>query len=600
MPTYKAPVRDTQFVLDEMLNITQYAALPGFADATPDIVNAVLEEGGKYVEEITHPLNQSGDEIGCTRNDDGSVTTPPGFKSAYEQLVAGGWVGLGCDPAYGGQGLPHVVATSFEEYMISGNMAFTMYMGLTTGAIAAIQAVATEEQKQTYIPKMVEGRWSGTMNLTEPHCGTDLGLLTTKAEPQSDGSYRISGTKIFISSGEHDLTENIIHLVLAKIPGSPDSVRGISLFIVPKFILDENGEAGEKNGVSCGSIEKKMGIHGNATCVMNYDAATGYLIGEPDKGLRAMFIMMNAARLGVGMQGLSISELAYQNAAAYAQDRQQGRSLSGPKNSAGKADPIIVHADVRRMLLNIKAFNEGARALALWTALHVDLSHKAPTPEERQQADDVVGLMTPVIKAYFTDQGYENATNAQQCLGGHGYIREWGLEQCVRDARIAMIYEGTNGIQALDLVGRKLSLNGGRAYKQYVAIITQFIKEIESDSMQLYSTGLEAALADLNAATQWLAQNGVTNPDNAGAGAVPYLRLFALVAMGFTWASIAKTCLSIGDAGKHGEDFYRNKITTAEYFFSHLLIETGTLKQRVMAGADNIMALDGNAFQAAG
>ena len=596
MPTYSAPIRDTRFILEKLLKIEQYTNLPGFAEASPDIVAAVLEEGAKYVEEVSHPLNQVGDETGCVRNADGSVTTPPGFKEAYDKLVEGGWVGLGCNPAYGGQGLPHVIASAFEEYMISANMAFTMYMGLTIGAVAAIEAVANEEQKQTYLPKMIEGRWSGTMNLTEPHCGTDLGLLTTRAEPQADGTFKITGTKIFISSGEHDLTENIIHLVLAKMPDSPDSVRGISLFIVPKFILDANGEPGEKNAVSCGSLEEKMGIHGNSTCVMNYDGATGYLIGEAEKGLRAMFIMMNIARLGVGMQGLSISELAYQNAAEYAQQRIQGRSLSGPKNSEGKADPIIVHADVRRMLLNIKAFNEGARALALWTALQVDLSHVAESSEVRQAADDIVGLMTPLIKAYFTDQGFENATNAQQCLGGHGYIREWGLEQCVRDARIAMIYEGTNGIQALDLVGRKLALNGGRAYRAYISMLTAFIEELTDPSMASYKEGLTRASADLNAATQWLAKNGISNPDNAGAGAVPYLKLFALVAMGHMWAKIAVTaqqCLSQDDGDK---DFYRNKLITAEYFYSHIMIETGMLKQRVEAGAENLMALNNEAF----
>lgn len=598
MPNYTAPVKDTRFILEELLDITQYSSLPSYAEATPDIVRAVLEEGAKYVEEISHPVNQSGDEQGCIRHDDGSVTTPDGFKEAYEKLVEGGWIGLGCDPEYGGQGLPHIVATAFEEYMISGNMAFTMYMGLTTGAIAAIEAVANEEQKQTYLPKLIEGTWSGTMNLTEPHCGTDLGLLTTKAEPQADGTYKITGTKIFISSGEHDLTENIIHLVLAKISGAPDSVRGISLFIVPKFTLDADGNPADRNQVSCGAIEKKMGIHGNSTCVMNYDGATGYLIGEPEKGLRAMFVMMNAARLGVGMQGLSISELAYQNAVAYAQDRIQGRSLTGPKNADAKADPIIVHADVRRMLLNIKAFNEGARALALWGGLLVDLSHLAASPEERERADDLIGLLTPIIKAYFTDKGFENATNAQQCLGGHGYIREWGMEQCVRDARIAMIYEGTNGIQALDLVGRKLSLNGGRAYRVFVEEVTKFIKESNSEDMQPFIIPLSKALDDLNCATAWLAEHGVSNPDNAGAAAVPYLNIFALVTMGFMWSRMAKLALNkiaAGD-GEFEEDFYRNKLTTAAYFFSHVIIDTPTLRQRVEAGADEIMAMAEAAF----
>lgn len=598
MPSYAAPVNDTRFILEEILDIYQFSNLPGYQDASADIVNAVLEEGAKFVEEVIHPLNQVGDEHGCIRNEDASVTTPPGFKAAYDQLVAGGWVGLGCNPAYGGQGLPHVIATAFEEFMISGNMAFTMYMGLTTGAIAAIEAVGSDAQKQIYLPKMIEGRWSGTMNLTEPHCGTDLGLLTTKAIPHADGSYKISGTKIFISSGEHDLTENIIHLVLAKMPDSPDSVRGISLFIVPKFILDENQNPGQRNNVSCGSLEKKMGIHGNSTCVMNYDGATGYLLGEAEKGLQAMFIMMNAARLGVGMQGLSLSELAYQNAVKYAQDRVQGRSLTGPKNKNGKADPIIVHADVRRMLLNIKAFNEGARALALWGALQVDLAHLAPTEIEREKANDLIGLLTPVIKAYFTDRGFENATNAQQCLGGHGYIREWGLEQCVRDARIAMIYEGTNGIQALDLVGRKLSLNGGRALRLFNTEIGDFIKENSIEQMAEFTVPLTNGLEDLNKATAWLVENGGSNPDNAGAGAVPYLHLFALVAMGYMWAQIAKVAHDALDheRGRQSADFYQYKIATARYFFSHVMLETSMHRRRVEAGAKTLMEMPEIAF----
>ena len=420
MPSYTAPVRDTEFILNEVIRIADYRALPGFSEAAPDLVSAILSEGAKFVEEVTQPLNQIGDESGCVRHDDGSVTTPEGFKAAYNQLVEAGWGGLAADPEYGGQGLPHVISSAFEEYMISANMAFTMYTGLTQGAIAAIMAVGSNEQKQIYLPKMIEGRWSGTMNLTEPHCGTDLGLLRTRAVLQGDGSYKITGTKIFISSGEHDLTENIIHLVLAKMPDSPDSVRGIPLFIVPQFSINDDGTLGGRNAVSCGSLEEKMGIHGNSTCVMNYDEATGYLIGEQDKGMRAMFIMMNAARLGVGMQGLSQSEVAYQNAVAYAQDRLQGRSLTGAKNKEGPADPIIVHPDVRRMLLNIKTFNEGVRSLMLCAALLVDLASKAETEEERQRSDDIVGLLTPVITAYFTDKGYENATTAQQCLGGHG------------------------------------------------------------------------------------------------------------------------------------------------------------------------------------
>ncbi|MDA0822796.1 MAG: acyl-CoA dehydrogenase C-terminal domain-containing protein [Proteobacteria bacterium] len=597
MPSYKAPLRDTQFILNEVINIDRYASLPGFSDATPDLVSAILEEGAKFVEEVTQPLNLSGDEQGCVRHPDGSVTTPTGFKAAYDQLVEAGWGGLAADPAYGGQGLPHVIANAFEEFMISANMAFTMYIGLTQGAIAAITAVGSEDQKSTFIPRMVAGSWSGTMNLTEPHCGTDLGLLRTRAEPHADGSFRITGTKIFISSGEHDLTENIIHLVLAKMPDSPDTVRGISLFIVPKFLVNADGSLGERNTVSCGSLEEKMGIHGNSTCVMNYDGATGYLIGERDKGMRAMFVMMNAARLGVGLQGLAQSEVSYQNAVAYAQDRLQGRSLTGPKNKAGQADPIIVHPDVRRMLMNAKAFNEGARALALWGALQVDLTHMAATEEERQEADDLIGLLTPVIKGYFTDKGYENATNAQQCLGGHGYIREWGLEQFVRDARIAMIYEGTNGIQALDLVGRKLASNGGRALRTYVGKIKSYIDtHRDTQGMGEFVQPLEAALDDLQKSTSWLMANAMTNADNAGAASMPYLYLMGLVSLGFMWAQIAEAALHGLAGGATDTNFYSNKLRTGRYFFSHMLPETAIHRIRIQAGSKTLMEMDAQAF----
>ena len=597
MPSYQAPVADTEFILNEVIRLADYTQLPGFDEATPDLVSAILTEGAKFVEEVLQPLNQHGDEIGCTRNEDGSVTTPPGFKKAYDQFCEGGWQSLSLDPEFGGQGLPHVIANAFEEYLISANMAFAMYGGLTLGAMGAIKAVGSPEQKSTYLPKMATGRWSGTMNLTEPHCGTDLGLLRTRAEPQADGSFLITGTKIFISAGEHDLSENIIHLVLAKMSDSPDTMRGISLFIVPKFLINEDGSVGDRNAVTCGSIEEKMGIHGNSTCVLNYDGAVGYLIGEKEKGMRAMFIMMNSARLGVGLQGLSISEVATQNAAIYARDRIQGRALTGPKNSDDKADPIIVHPDVRRMLMNARAFNEGARALALWGALLVDLAHKAETAEARQEADDVVGLLTPVIKGYFTDKGYENATNAQQCFGGHGYIREWGMEQFVRDARIAMIYEGTNGIQALDLVGRKLARNGGRALRTYTRHVGDFINEHKDDEvLGPMVAGLKVALEDLQAATTWFMKNAMTKPDNAGAGSVPYLHLMGLVAFGHMWCWMAKAAVAGLASGKDDTTFYENKLTTARYFFSHMLPETSVHRVRVEAGADNIMSLAAEAF----
>jgi alkylation response protein AidB-like acyl-CoA dehydrogenase len=472
-----------------------------------------------------------------------------------------------------------------------------MYPGLTLGAIAAITAVGSDEQKARYLPNLIDGRWTGTMNLTEPHCGTDLGLLRTKAEVQSDGTYRITGTKIFISAGEHDLSENIIHLVLAKMPDSPDSVKGISLFIVPKFLLNADGNVGARNAVTCGAIEEKMGIHGNATCVMNYDGATGYLIGERDKGMRAMFVMMNAARLGVGLQGLAQSEVAYQNAVIYSRERLQGRALTGPKNATGKADPIIVHPDVRRMLMNARCFNEGARALALWGAVLVDLAHAAETPDARQHAEDLIGLLTPVIKAYFTDKGYENATNAQQCFGGHGYIREWGMDQFVRDARIAMIYEGTNGVQALDLVGRKLAQNGGRALRLFMEQVNSLVTQAAStEALAPFAAALKKALDDLQAATQWLMRNALMQPDNAGAASMPYLHLMGLVSMGYMWLRIATISQSAVDSGKAEREFYTNKLITARYFFSHVLIETSAHRVRVEAGAANMMALAAEAF----
>ena len=596
MPVYTAPVRDSLFVLNEVLDIGRHADLPGFADSTPDLLAAILAEGGRFAEEVLQPFNAVVDEVGAQRLPTGDVVTPPGFKDAYRQFVEGGWGALSCDPAYGGQGLPHVVACALEEYFISANMAFTMYPMLTLGAIAALQAVGSPELLQKFLPRMVDGTWSGTMNLTEPQCGTDLGLIRTRAEPQADGSYRLTGTKIFISSGEHDLAENIIHLVLAKLPDSPDSVKGISLFLVPKVIVNDDGTLGARNAVSCGAIEKKMGIHGNGTCVLNYDGATGYLVGERDKGLRAMFIMMNAARLGVGNQGLAQSEVAYQNAVKYARERIQGRALTGPQNANGKADPIIVHPDVRRMLMNARAFNEGARALMLWGALQVDLAQVAATPEARQKADDLIGLLIPVIKGYFTDKGYENATNAQQCFGGHGYIREWGMEQFVRDARIAMIYEGTNGIQALDLVGRKLPMNGGRALRAWMAEVDGALAAATDARLESMVGGVRKALGDLQGAVQWLMRNALTNPDNGAAGSMAFLHLMGLVALGHQWVLMGQAACRALDAGADDAAFYGNKLTTGRYFCSYLLPETGALRAKVEAGAAAVMALPAEAF----
>ena len=568
------------------------------------MVEAVLEEGGRFVAEVLFPLNQSGDRQGCTRHADGSVTTPDGFKQAYRQFVESGWATLGNHPDYGGQGMPHVVSTAFQEYMISANMAFAMYPGLTHGAIAALTAAGSDAQKATYLPKLVSGEWGGTMNLTEPQCGTDLGLIRTRAEPQADGSYAITGTKIFISSGEHDLTENIIHLVLAKTPGAPDSSKGISLFVVPKIMVEGDGSLGARNAVSCGSIEHKMGIHANSTCVMNYDGATGWLVGEENKGLAAMFVMMNAARLGVGLQGLGVAEVAYQNAVHYARDRRQGRALTGAKEPAEKADPLFVHADVRRMLMTGKALTEGLRALCLWGALQVDLEHVATDDGERQLAADLIGLLTPVIKGYGTDMGYRIATEAQQVYGGHGYIAEWGMEQYVRDARIAMIYEGTNGVQAMDLVGRKLAQNGGRAVQALLALVAGEVaaaKQVEATAEM--AARLEKALGDLQGATLWFVANAMRNPDNAGAGAVPYLHLTGLVAVGLMWLRMAAAAVRLKDAGEgagqFGADFLDAKLVTARFFAERLLPETGSLRRQIEGGADALMALAPEQFLAA-
>ena len=600
MPTYTAPTRDTRFLVNELLDLASYGNLPGFEMASPDVTDAVITEGGKFCAEVLAPINQSGDQEGCTRHEDGSVTTPKGFKEAFNQFREAGWGTLAQPEEFGGQGLPHVLGFVMEEFISSANQAFGMYPGLTNGAISALIAKGTQEQKEMYLPKMVSGEWTGTMNLTEPQCGTDLGMIRTKAEPKGDGSYSITGTKIFISAGEHDLSDNIIHLVLAKTPGAPDSTKGISLFVVPKFLVNEDGSVGERNGVMCGSIEHKMGIHANSTCVLNYDGATGWLVGEENKGLAAMFIMMNAARLGVGMQGLSQAEVAYQNAVAYALDRRQGRALTGPAEPEAQADPIFVHPDVRRMLMDAKAFTEGMRALSLWGALLVDLTHKAQTEEERAEADAMIGLLTPVIKGYGTDKGYEVATNMQQVFGGHGYIEEWGMSQFVRDARIAQIYEGTNGVQAMDLCGRKPAQKGGAAIQAYFKAVGDDIAAAkDDDDLGAMAEALEKALGQQQAATMWFMQNAMQNPNHLGAGAHHYMHIMGIVTLGWMWLRMAKVAQTALASDTDDKAFYEAKLATARYYMDRFLPDVGALRRKLEAGADSLMALDEAAFSTA-
>jgi len=595
MPIYKAPVDDALFLLNDVFHLDHYGNLPGFSDASPDVVEAVLREAAKFSEEVLAPLNRVGDKEGCKRAPDGSVATPKGFKDAYNQIVEGGWTGISVPSEFGGQGLPATLTEIVNEFFCSANMAFAMYPGLTQGAIAALLVHASAELKTKYLPKMVEGVWTGTMNLTEPHCGTDLGLLRSKAVKQPDGSYKISGTKIFISAGEHDLSENIIHLVLARIEGAPAGTKGISLFVVPKILVKDDGSLESRNAVSCGSIEEKMGIHGNSTCVMNYDGAIGWLIGEENRGLNAMFTMMNEARLGVGVQGLALSEVAYQNAAAYAKERLQGRSISGVKFPDKAADPIIVHPDVRRALMSIRAFNEAGRALVMWTALKSDVAHRSDNEKERQSADDHMGLLTPVIKGVLTDGGFANAVMAQQIFGGHGYIAEHGMEQFVRDARIAQIYEGANGIQALDLVGRKLGKDGGRAIMAFFNEVQTYLKErANSDEMNVYLKPLGQSLAHLQEASMWFMQNAMAKPDNAGAGSYDYMHLFGLVALGYMWCRIAEAVLV--KKGNASAQRMTAKLVTARFFMERMLPETATRLARIQAGAASTMELPADAF----
>jgi alkylation response protein AidB-like acyl-CoA dehydrogenase len=590
MPSYTAPTKDMQFVMHDVLRASEQD-VPGYAELDRDFTAAVLEEAGKLATEVLHPLNVVGDTQGCTL-ENGVVRTPDGFREAFDKVREGGWTALDCDPDYGGQGLPYLMQTAVGEILSSANMAFNMYQGLTHGAYSAIHAHGTDEQKATWLPKLTTCEWTGTMNLTEPHAGTDLGLMRTRAVPQEDGTYKLTGQKIFISAGDHDMSDNIVHLVLAKIQDGPEGIKGVSLFIVPKVLVNEDGSLGARNGVSVGKIEEKMGIHGNSTCVMNYDDATGYLLGQEHKGMRAMFTMMNEARLGVGLQGYAQAEIAYQNALAYALDRLQGRDVTGPKNADGPADPLIVHPDIRRNLMDQKSFVEGARAFTFWGASLIDRAHRL----EDKDADGLVSLMTPVIKGFLTDKGFEYATAAQQVYGGHGYIEEWGMSQFARDARIAMIYEGANGVQALDLVGRKLGVDGGKHVMAFFEMVKAFCKENDSDEMKGFVEPLKAASKDLQAAGMYFMQEGMKNPNAALAGSYDFMHMMGHVCLGLMWARMAKAAMArLGEDGAD-RDFLEAKIATGRYYMQRQLPATGMHLARIQTGPDVIMGLESTAF----
>lgn len=593
MADYKVPLRDMQFVMNELLDFeSHYERLGKGDDASPDLISAIMEEAAKFSENVIGPLNASGDEQGCTWND-GEVTTPDGFKEAYQQYVEAGWPSMTHSPEVGGQGLPESLGTILSEMHGSANWSWGMYPGLSHGCMKTIELHGTDEQKSTYLTKLVEGSWTGTMCLTEAHCGSDLGMLRTKAEPHADGAYRISGTKIFISAGEHDMAENIIHIVLARLPDAPEGTKGISLFVVPKFLPDANAEVGERNSLNCGSLEHKMGIHGNATCVMNFDGAVGYLIGPPNRGLYCMFTFMNTARIGTSIQGLAHAEVGYQKSLEYAKDRTQFRSLSGPKNPDGPADPIIWHADVRRMILTQKAFAEGGRMLIYFAAQLVDIEHCALEEEDRKDAGELLALLTPISKAFLTETGFESANLGMQCFGGHGYIREWGVEQNVRDCRIAMLYEGTTGIQALDLLGRKVLMNQGETLKRFTKIIHKFCQaQAENAAMTEFVEPLAAVNKEWGELTMHVGLAAMEKPEEVSAASVDYLMYAGYVTLAYFWARAAEVALTKKDSSE--AVFYNSKIKTARFYFQRMLPRTISLAQTMKSGAANVMDFDLN------